>query len=81
MAKIIRDVTEEFNMSIDTSAAIFKIEGGFAVAWGRGYEAMADDRRWDAHGNTPENGARFFPTLAGAEAEVEAVMEALDTSV
>lgn len=73
---VVRDVSDEFIMPVDTYAAIFSIADGFAVAWGRGYDAMAENRCWDAHVNTPENGARFFRFLEDAEAHVNEVIEA-----
>ena len=73
--KLLRDVTEEFRMPADSYAAIFETNHGIAVAWGRAYDSLANDKPYLA-GNTDEHGVTYHSSIAAAEKEVAKVAEA-----
>lgn len=78
--KLVRDLTVEFRMPCDSFAGIFRDEqGGYRVAWGKGYDLLRNDPPAYYDGpNTPEDGITESPfdTLEDAEAYVRSVADA-----
>ena len=69
--KPIRDLTDEFQTVV--SAGLFHADGKYYIAWGVGYEAIAEGRAWGA-ANTNEHGVIEFPDLVTANLHVASVV-------
>jgi hypothetical protein len=77
--RIVRDTTEEFRMTADSSAGIFTDGTHYWLAWGDGYDILsAGDRPTDPQArpeNTAEHGIQDCANLAEAERQAAIVRE------